>query len=210
MSVESLVPPPLPNSAQAEADPSPAWYYVAEGARRGPASPTTIKALLATKEIEADTQVWRQGMPEWKSLRESDLAALVATEPPAISPQHIGNGYVWTLALLPLLFAIIEAAVTANNQDAAARSLLLGFPYNPGKGLPVQVPLLINALLGWLDDRRLKKAGYGSTLTRVTAVLLQPVYLFIRAKRLKQRPYYAIAWILSLIVGFLIYASVES
>jgi hypothetical protein len=40
--------------------------------------------------------------------------------------------------------------------------------------------------------------------------LLTPVYLFLRAKRLKQRPYYAVAWILSLIVGFLIYASVES
>jgi len=161
---------------------------VATGARQGPTTATTIRDLLRKKEIETDTQVWRKGMPEWKPLRESDLADLVAAEPPAISSQHIGNGYVWTLALLPLVFGVIEATVSASNQEAAARSLVLGFPYHPSRGLPVQVPVVINALLGWLDDRRLKQAGYGSRLTRVTAVLFTPVYLFLRAKRLKQRP----------------------
>lgn len=149
-------------------------------------------------------------MPEWKPLRESDLGELVAAEPPAISSKHIGNGYVWTLALLPLGLGVIEAAISASNQEAAARSLILGFPYHPSRGLPFQVPVVINAILGWLDDRRLKQAGYGSRVTRAAAVLLTPAYLFLRAKRLKQRPYYAMAWILSMIVGFLIYASVES
>ncbi|TYL99217.1 hypothetical protein FXB40_03695 [Bradyrhizobium rifense] len=100
--------------------------------------------------------------------------------------------------------------MSASNQDAAARAIAFGIPYHASRGLPFQVPVVINALLGWLDDRRLKQAGYGSRLTRVTAVLITPVYLFLRAKRLKQRPYYAVAWILSIIVGFLIYASVES
>ncbi|MEH2565584.1 DUF4339 domain-containing protein [Bradyrhizobium sp. AZCC 2289] len=210
MTEELSAPPPLPNFGEAN-NPGPnEWYYVASGARQGPTTATIIRDLLNRKEIETDTQVWRKGMPEWKPLRESDLADLVAAEPPAISSQHIGNGYVWTLALLPLLFGVIEAAVSASNQEAAARSLLLGFPYHPSRGLPFQVPLVINALLGWLDDRRLKQAGYGSRLTRVTAVLFTPVYLFLRAKRSKQRPYYAVAWILSMIVGFLIYASVES
>jgi hypothetical protein len=166
-----------------------------------------IKEMLDKREIETDTQVWRKGMPEWKSLRETDLAELVAAEPPAISPLHIANDYVWTLALLPLIFGAIDAAISASNQEAAARSLVLGF--HPTRGLPVQIPVVINGLLGWLDDRRLKRAGYGSRLTRVTAVLFTPVYLFLRAKRLKQRPYYAIAWIISMIVGFLVYASVE-
>jgi hypothetical protein len=148
-------------------------------------------------------------MTDWKSIRESDLAELVATEPPAVSPQHIGNGYVWILAFVPLIFGVIDAAVAASNQEAAARSLVLGFPYHPSRGLPPQIPFLISAVLGWLDDRRLKQAGYGSWVTRATAVLLPPVYLFLRAKRLKQRSYYAVAWVLSLIVGFLIYASVE-
>lgn len=209
MTDELSAPPPLSHLGAANQPGPNEWYYVANGARRGPTTATTIKDLLNKKEIETDTQVWRQGMPEWKPLRESDLGDLVAAEPPAISSKHIGNGYVWTLALLPLVFGVIEAVVSASNQDATVRSLALGLPYHPSRGLPFQVPLVINGLLGWLDDRRLQQAGYGSRTTRVTAVLLAPVYLFLRAKRLKQRPYYAVAWIISMIVGFFIYASVE-
>lgn len=208
MTEELVAPPPLSNS-QAASDGSSEWYYVANGTRQGPTTATAIKKLLSTKQIETDTQVWRKGMPEWKPLRESDLRDLVAAEPPPISSKHIGNGYVWTVALLPLVIGLIEAVVSASNQDAAVRSLALGFPYHPSRGLPYQVPLAVNALLGWLDDRRLQQAGYGSRATRVTAVLLAPVYLFLRAKRLNQRPYYAVAWIISMIAGFLIYASVE-
>jgi hypothetical protein len=58
---------------------------------------------------------------------------------------------------LPLVFGVIEAVVSASNQEAAARSLILGFPYHPSRGLPFQVPVVINAILGWLDDRRLKQ-----------------------------------------------------
>jgi hypothetical protein len=207
----SNLPPPIPAKDEPpEINLKPnEWHYVANGAKKGPVSATTIRDLLNRKEIEPDTQVWRKGMTDWKSIRESDLAELVATEPPPISPQHIGNGYVWILAFIPLIFGVIDAAVAASNQEAAARSLVLGFPYHASKGLPFQIPLLINALLGWLDDRKLKQAGYGSRLTRVTAVLFQPIYLFLRAKRLKQRPYYAVAWIISMIAGFLIYASVD-
>ncbi|MBB4427874.1 hypothetical protein GGD66_006457 [Bradyrhizobium sp. CIR48] len=209
MTEELSAPPPLPNFGDPNNQPSTEWYYVANGSRQGPVPASAISELLKRKELKTDTQVWRKGMSEWKSLRESDLAEFVAAEPPAISGQYIGNGYVWTLALLPLLIGVIEAVVTASNQEAAARSLVLGLPYHPSKGLPFQIPLLVNALLGWLDDRKLKQAGYGSRVTRVTAVLFQPVYLFLRAKRLKQRPYYAVAWIISFIAGFLIYASVE-
>lgn len=209
MTEERSAPPPLPDLGAANQPTSNEWYYVANGTRRGPVTAETIRDLLNRRQIEADTQVWRKGMPEWKPLRESDLGDLVAAEPPAISAKHIGNGYVWTLALLPLVIGVIEGVVSASNQDAAVRSLALGFPYHPSRGLPFQVPVAVNALLGWLDDRRLQQAGYGSRITRVTAVLLAPVYLFLRAKRLRQRPYYAVAWIISMIAGFLIYASVE-
>ncbi|WP_167768199.1 DUF4339 domain-containing protein [Bradyrhizobium sp. MOS001] len=209
MTEELSAPPPLPDIGAASQPGPNEWHYVVNGARRGPTTATTIKDLLNKKEIETDTQVWRKGMPEWKPLRESDLGELVAAEPPAISSKHIGNGYVWTLAFLPFVIGVIEAVVSASNQDAAVRSLALGFPYHPSRGLPFQVPLAVNALLGWLDDRRLQQAGYGSRVTRITAVLLAPVYLFLRAKRLKQRPYYAVAWIISMFAGFLIYASVE-
>jgi hypothetical protein len=205
-------PPPLPNAdepPQITVKPNE-WHYVDNGVKNGPVSATTIKDLLTKKEIEPDTQVWRKGMTEWKSIRESDLADLVATEPPAISPQHIGNGYVWTLAFLPLIWGIIDASIDASNQQAAARTMVLGFPYHPSKGVPVQIPFLVNALFGWLDELRLRKAGYGSSWMRAAAVLLIPVYLFARAKRLKQTPWYAICWIVTFLLGIFLVAAVQA
>jgi hypothetical protein len=86
----SSSPPPLPDTDEPpEINVKPTkWHYVAKGVRKGPVSAATIEDLLNKKEIETDTQVWRKGMTDWKSIRESDLAELVATEPPAISPQH--------------------------------------------------------------------------------------------------------------------------
>jgi GYF domain 2 len=186
------------------------WHYVDGGVKKGPVSATAIRDLLSKKEIEPDTQVWRKGMIEWKSIRQSDLAELVATEPPAISPHHIGNGYVWVLAFLPLVWGIVDASIEASNQQAAARTMVLGFPYHPSKSVPFQIPLLINGLFGWLDELRLRKAGYGSKWMRAAAVLLAPIYLFVRAKRLKQRPWYAVCWILTFLLGVFLVAAVQA
>ncbi|MHC2385640.1 hypothetical protein ACVMFA_002232 [Bradyrhizobium liaoningense] len=83
MTEEFTAPPPLPNFGETNKGGSSEWYYVANGTRQGPTTPTAIKELLSRKQIETHTQVWRKGMPEWKSLRESDLADLVAAEPRA-------------------------------------------------------------------------------------------------------------------------------
>ncbi|WP_157644444.1 DUF4339 domain-containing protein [Bradyrhizobium sp. WSM2793] len=177
MTEELSAPPPLPNLGATN---QPASKRVVLRRERRSARPNNCRhhhGSLEKKQIDADTQVWRKGMPEWKPLRETDIGDLVAAEPPAISASHIGNGFVWVLALLPLVVGVIEGVVSASNQQAAVRSLALGFPYHPSRGLPYQVPLAVNALLGWLDDRRLQQAGYGSRATRITAVLLAPVYL---------------------------------
>lgn len=100
--------------------------------------------------------------------------------------------------------------VSASNQEAAARAIAFGIPYHASRGYCSRCPLSLRGLLGWLDDRRLQQASYGSRATCVTSVLLTPVYPFMRANRLKQRPYYAVTCVVCLIIGFIIYASVES
>jgi hypothetical protein len=185
------------------------WHYFTNGTKNGPVSSNTIRSLLNKGEIEPDVQVWRKGMRDWASIRDSDLADLVTSDPPAISSQLIGNGYVWTLAILPLVYGIIDVSIISSNQQAAARSLILGFPYHPTQGLSWQIPFLINMLLASFDVRRLKKAGYSSPWITALGILLLPVYLFVRAKRLKQWPNYAVTWIVMLVLSFLLYASVE-
>lgn len=202
MTVDQVTPPPLPHTETVAE-----WFHVKNGTRQGPVTVASIKSLLEQRDIEADTQIWRHGMTEWTTIRNSELSYLVATEPPPISSTHIGNGYVWALAILPLILSFIDAAIEVSNQDAAARTLSLGFPYNPSRGIPPQLIFIINGLLGWFDYRQLDKAGYGAWTTRACAVLLPPIYLFIRAKRLKQRPSYAIAWLASFVLGVVIYGS---
>jgi hypothetical protein len=179
----------------------PEWHYVDNGVKKGPATSKTIEDLLKSKTIATDTQVWRKGMIDWKTIRDSDLADLVAFEPPAVASSLIGNGYVWTLAFLPLVFGFIQAGIDYNNNMAAARSLVLGFPYDPSSATPWKLYFIINTGLLVLDYRRLKKAGYGSVWLALSGILLLPIYLFVRATKLKQKPWYAIAWIVSLIVG---------
>jgi len=43
--------------------------------RKGPVSIATIRSLYATRQVTAETLVWQQGMPEWKPVRETALAA---------------------------------------------------------------------------------------------------------------------------------------
>jgi hypothetical protein len=185
------------------------WYYISNGAKNGPVSAIIIKDLLNKKAITADTYVWRKAMTDWSTIRESDLEAFVSSKPPAISAKLIGNGFVWTLSVLPLVFSFINALIEANNQQAAALTWGLGFPYHPTAELPWQLTGLSVASFGWLDHRRLANAGYGSKWTRFLAVFLTPVYLFVRAKMLKQRPYYAITFIIMFVLGVLIEASVN-
>jgi hypothetical protein len=93
-------PPPLPDFEQTSNMRGTEWYYVAKGARNGPLSANKIKWLVAQNELDADAQVWRKGMADWKELRQTELAD-VAVQPPPITSRSIGNGYVWMLACLP-------------------------------------------------------------------------------------------------------------
>src|SRR5207249_2517994 len=67
MTEELSAPPPLPSFGDPNNQPSTEWYYVANGSRQGPVPASAIKELLKRKELKTDTQVWRKGMPEWKS-----------------------------------------------------------------------------------------------------------------------------------------------
>lgn len=69
------------------------------------------------------------------------------------------------------------------------------------------IPVATNCILCLLDEQQLKRAGYGFGWMTFFAVLLAPVYLFIRAQRLRQTPTYGYVWIASFIVSLLLQAS---
>jgi hypothetical protein len=209
MSEETITPPPIPGESVTGFG-SAEWYYVVNGVRKGPVTSAALKDTLDNKELETDAPVWRKGMSEWKSLRNSDLAHLVATEPPAVASELIGNGYAWILAVIPLIVGLFDASIAYKNNQALAWTGLTGAPYNPSSDLPWQIPFFANLIIGLFDLNRLRKAGHGRWWMGLMAVLLVPVYLFARAKRLKQRPSYAIAWIVSFVLAAIFVAAASN
>jgi hypothetical protein len=66
------------------------------------------------------------------------------------------------------------------------------------------VPGIINAILCLWDERQIRKAGYADGWLTFFGMFLAPVYLFLRARRLKTFPSYGIGWIASFLVAVVI------
>src|SRR5438046_2357919 len=71
------------------------WYYVEQSKSVGPISEEEFGRLAASGRIQAETLVWREGMPNWLPYR--DIAAVggaVASPPAASSPGIASAGQV--------------------------------------------------------------------------------------------------------------------
>ena len=177
------------------------WFYTQAGQRKGPVAAAEIHALLADKTIDAETPVWRKGLPDWLPLSKSELGAALSDEPPPVAAAHINNGYVWALAVAPLAYFVIEAMILGYQlktpyEDHQLSSALLWI-----------IPAAANAILCLLDQQQLKAAGYNSAWITFFALLLAPVYLFVRAQRLRQTPTYGFVWVATFVVSILLRAA---
>jgi len=194
-----IQPPPLPTEGQ--------WYFVQNGEKNGPTTTHELRKLLSAKAIDPETQVWRAGLRGWMPIRETELIEVVKDVPPPIAPRLVKNGAVWVVALLPLLFGFIDASIAHENKLAAWRTVVLGFPAEKIQDVPVWLNAVITLGFCLWDRRVLRKAGYPISRWLFLTALITPIYLFIRAKRVGQRPTYAIVWILTFILAVLLEAS---
>lgn len=177
------------------------WFYTQGGQRKGPVQADDLRALLATQTIDGETPIWRKGLKDWLPLHQSEIGAILPDGPPPVASTQINNGLVWTLAVAPIAYLIIEV-------------LIRGYQLSqPGEDFPLSsaliwiVPIATNCTLCLLDEQQLKQAGYSSGWMTFFAVLLAPVYLFMRAQRLRQTPTYGYVWIASFVVSLLLQAS---
>ncbi|MES2028241.1 MAG: hypothetical protein V4477_03605 [Pseudomonadota bacterium] len=70
--------------------------------------------------------------------------------------------------------------------------------------IAILVPVIINAALCIADERQLKRAGYEDKWLTTFGLILAPVYLFLRAKRLGQFPSYGIVWVIMFAISILL------
>jgi len=61
------------------------WYYVEDQQQRGPVTDADFETLRREGKINPETLVWRDGMADWRPLREAQAGAADGTAPPTIA-----------------------------------------------------------------------------------------------------------------------------
>lgn len=76
----NITPPPLPQTSS---------YYVAiNGQQQGPYDSNTLVSYIKTGNINADTLIWKQGMPTWEKIQAvPEFAHMFTVCPPPVPPK---------------------------------------------------------------------------------------------------------------------------
>jgi hypothetical protein len=155
------------------------WFYELNGSRVGPVPKDQLLSLLGSRVLARTSLVWRQGMADWVPLDGAGVSNAFTDTPPPLSGNAINNSIVWWLAVAPLL-------------GAFAAGFLAGLT-TVGVDKFWWTTLALNIGLSIADEKRLKKAGHDTS--KMGQAWLVPVYLFKRAKILRQNNAYFIVWI---------------
>ena len=68
------------------------WYYTYRDERQGPVDEKGLNALILDGTINSHTYVWKQGMPKWIRLSQSELANLLLPAAPTYPQQPAAPG----------------------------------------------------------------------------------------------------------------------
>ncbi len=99
------------------------WYYSADGKPVGPHSADDIESLFLTRQISADTLVWRKGLTQWAPLSETPefLKHLDDELPPPLPPATPRAGPAVDDDIL------VDERIEANDEPRVDREPILNF-----------------------------------------------------------------------------------
>ncbi|RAI38985.1 hypothetical protein CH341_26780 [Rhodoplanes roseus] len=169
------------------------WFYTLGGQRLGPISSSALRQLLDDRKVHAETPVWRRGQTSWMLLRETEFGLLLSEVPPPVAAANINNSFVWALAVMPIVYVVLTAVLQVLLSSQELFTLI-----------SLVLPFGVNAALCLLDLSQLKRAGYSDGFLTLWALILAPVYLFVRAKRIGHTPTYAITWVVTFAISVLL------
>ena len=174
------------------------WFYEEKGQRLGGIDEPAMIAMIQSGKLRHGSSVWKQGFADWIKLEDTPLRIhLDQLSPPPLTGQHVSNTLIWVLAFAPILGLFLEsfiAMLVYGNESRAMNAV------SDGKLFYITVAL--NILLCVLDEKRLQKAGHDTNAFKGW-VWIVPVYLYQRAKQLKQNLAYFAVWIASFVLVLL-------
>lgn len=176
------------------------WHYEKNGIRHDGITEEEMMERVKRGELTASTLVWKPGMSDWQPLSTTPLTAVLTQciTPPALPGHRIPGGVVWTLAFAPFIGYALElwtAGLSGMGFEEAYDAVSGGQYWF--------ITLLLNISLGYLDERRLRKAGVDTAAFGKLAWLV-PFYLWRRAKSLGQRPAYFWVWLVMLLLTLVV------
>lgn len=171
------------------------WHYEENGERKGPVTDSAIKQLIQDGKLTYGNMVWKKGLPDWIKLENSDLKVhLDDNQPPPLSGEAVNNTVVWILAFAPIIGMMLEYFVAGlmHGENPGAEAMAASGKY-------WYITVMLNLGLSYYDEIRLRKAGHNTSKFKGMAWLI-PVYLYQRAKALKQNLAYFIVWIICFVI----------
>lgn len=155
------------------------WHYELNGVRLGPVSHSEILSLISGGKLDRGSYVWKKGIPDWTTLNSTVFSSQFSDSPPPLTGAAVNNTLVWWLAFAPVLSTFVVGFLSA-----ATHKSMSSFWW---------VTLVLNVALSIADEKMLQKAGHNTE--KMGGAWLVPVYLFNRAKVLKQNNAYFIVWV---------------
>ncbi|XKM13837.1 GYF domain-containing protein [Orbaceae bacterium ac157xtp] len=169
------------------------WFYELSGKRVGPVSEKGMIALIKTKVISYGNVVWKSDYPDWVNLENSELRQyLTSITPPPLTGVNVNNTVVWILAFAPIISSILIMIILAFIYGGNEYRMMNA--YSDGEFW--WMALVVNIFLSAIDEHILQKSGNDTSKFRGWLWLV-PVYLFQRAKFLKQNQAYFWVWIVT-------------
>ena len=170
------------------------WHYTDhDGIRHGPVEAESLKDMIQRKILNGSEYVWtNQFGPDWKLLAGTELWQETGQVPP-LPVESINGAFAWSLAVAPLLYALIERAIFDNfNLTENRKFLLLMILFT-----------LANYILSYFDAKMIKRTG-NSPPSLGWGTFLVPAYLWLRSRKLRTDQYPLVVWIVLFIVSLAI------
>jgi hypothetical protein len=140
-------------------------------------------SLIEAKKISYGSLVWKKGFPDWTKAENTEWVSFLQDEaPPPIPGEHVKNKYVWDA-----VFALW-----------AAESFLLWMKYGSTRvhrGEFWYAAIGASIFFCCLDARYLKSIGHDIGKFD-DWVGLPPVYMYSRAKYLRQKQVCSVVWLI--------------
>ncbi|MBZ9557850.1 MULTISPECIES: DUF4339 domain-containing protein [unclassified Modicisalibacter] len=163
------------------------WYYQDNGRIRGPFKKEAMIVSIMDHEIGPDTQVWNTSWSDAtpaKPLRDTSFSDYLTDEArKKYTPKPVSDRLAWVLALFPVAFLFIDSILIYNYSPIAFSNFYIF-------GVP-----MVYSLIALVDALRIRDSGRGKA--PLYWFWITPVYLAVRASKLKRGVRFFWLWLAS-------------